>query len=603
MKAPAFSLMIGASLVALPPMYYSLSSILKRNTKRKVFDLAMSLINISIFITIVIYLLTSIDMVATISTILNTTNISDDAILYGNREEFLIKSIIVLIALLIVYILGNKEKLHTKANKYLSIAIYTIVASLLIYQTVSLSMIMIYRTQSLATPTFDFALFVQMFHNMKNFGTMVTTLERSVELSHLSIHFSPIFYLMLPVFMVFPTPETLQVLQILIVAIGVIPIYLIAKTFKLSSFVTSVVLVIYIFNPAIISSSFYDLHENCFLAPLLLFVIYFIIRQKPIPLLISVALTLLIKEDASIYLVVIGFFSIFGFTSRIDDFKQKRRNIMIGSIIIIVSVMYFLVVTKLLANSGEGVMFWRYDNLNGYSDMGILGIIITLFQKPSYLLATMFSPDKIYHLVILMFTLGVIPLLSRKLFDYILMIPLVVFNFATIYPYQHQFGYQYYYGSVALLIFMILLVFKDNSTKNSNSVSITYFKIPIYLIAIASLTVFGVKLFETKDFNRDNYENFITRNMVMKEFLLEIPGDKKVLATGYLTTYLADREVLYDIQFFSLSNTDIVFDYIIIDLRVNQDRNEVYEQLALSNGYVESDLTNEYLQVFVPETE
>ena len=48
-------------------------------------------------------------------------------------------------------------------------------------------------------------------------------------------------------------------------------------------------------------------------------------------------------------------------------------------------------------------MFWRYTNLNAYPEMNSLGIIVSLFQNPSYLLATMFSPDKIYHLLISLF--------------------------------------------------------------------------------------------------------------------------------------------------------------------------------------------------------
>ena len=56
---------------------------------------------------------------------------------------------------------------------------------------------------------------------------------------------------------------------------------------------------IYALFPAISTGCFYDIHENCFLAPLLLWLFYFFEKEKWIPMYISALLVLAVKEDAA----------------------------------------------------------------------------------------------------------------------------------------------------------------------------------------------------------------------------------------------------------------------------------------------------------------
>ena len=61
----------------------------------------------------------------------------------------------------------------------------------------------------------------------------------------------------------------------LFVLLGVIPVILLCRHMKLSGKATVLVSFIYSFYPALTMGCAYDLHENCFLAPLLLWLFYF----------------------------------------------------------------------------------------------------------------------------------------------------------------------------------------------------------------------------------------------------------------------------------------------------------------------------------------
>jgi len=87
----------------------------------------------------------------------------------------------------------------------------------------------IFRYLTFSCPTYDMGLFSQMFYNMKETGLPLTTLERDALLSHFKVHLSPIYYLMLPFYCIFPHPLTLQVLQAAVMASALIPLRLICK--------------------------------------------------------------------------------------------------------------------------------------------------------------------------------------------------------------------------------------------------------------------------------------------------------------------------------------------------------------------------------------
>ena len=127
-----------------------------------------------------------------------------------------------------------------------------------------------YRHLRFAAPNFDFGLFVNMFHNMKKIGLPLSTAERDVLMSHFAVHLSPIYYLLLPFYMVFPSPLTLQIGQAVVLASDVVPVVLLCKSFKLSGKSTMLVAFIYSLYPAVSVWCFFYIHENCFLAPLLL---------------------------------------------------------------------------------------------------------------------------------------------------------------------------------------------------------------------------------------------------------------------------------------------------------------------------------------------
>ncbi|MFA7075745.1 MAG: DUF2079 domain-containing protein [Candidatus Izemoplasmatales bacterium] len=605
--SPTSSLVIGALISSIPAIFLSMTKSIDNleksvKMKEKILNLTIQALNIFIFLVIILIYFekTKIDYV--LPATLNLSNITNDIIYAQHMMDRWNIFLYVFAGLVITYsiiLLLFRYKPSVKIPfKKISIIIITVA---LITQITALSIAMVYRLKVLGTSTYDFGIFIQMFNNMKSLNGMVTTLERSVVLTHLKVHFSPIYYLMLPIYVLFPNPSTLQIIQVLVVASGIIPLWLITKESKTNSFIRFVIMVVYILSPALITSSFYDLHENCFLAPLILFVLYFAIKKNTIFFIVFSILTLLIKEDSSLYLFFIGLYLTFS-TLFVNTKKKDVKTIFYGIGLLISSLLYFLVITNYLNSSGDGAMFWRYNNLNIDSDMGLFGIVTGFLLNPSYYLATLFTPQKINTILILLGSVGFLPFFVKNLASYFLLVPVIIINYITTYPYQHQFGFQYFYGSAVLIIFMVLLAEKDHQNNMGFSSKINHFNLINFLglLAIAVSSVHGISYIAERVQIVETYNNKKEVYNEMKEFLINFPEEKKVVATGYLTPYLADRYYLYDYSYYDLSDSEVEIDYIIVDGRIASEKLEDIVVNINNNGFVESTLSTEYILVYEP---
>ena len=118
------------------------------------------------------------------------------------------------------------------------------------------------RVLTYSSPTFDFGIFSQMFYHMKTTGIPNTTVERDGLLSHFNVHVSPIYYLILPFYWLYPEPVTLQVMQAVILASAVVPAWKLARKFGCKPFVSALFCITLLLYPSYSGGTSYDLHEN-----------------------------------------------------------------------------------------------------------------------------------------------------------------------------------------------------------------------------------------------------------------------------------------------------------------------------------------------------
>lgn len=424
------------------------------------------------------------------------------------------------------------------------------------------------------TPTYDFGIFAQMFHNMKETGLPMTTLERDGPLSHFDVHVSPIYYLMLPFYCLVPTPATLQVLQAAVLTSAVIPLWKITKNHGLSGLQRMLVCAVLLLFPAYSGGVSYDLHENCFLTPLLLWLFYGIDRKNTAITAVAAVLTLMVKEDAAVYVAVIGLWLV---VKTLLRFEKKNAWELISGIALIGGALgWFLAATGYLASSGDGVMTYRYDNFIYDGSASLVAVVKAVIINPMKAVYECVDPEKLEYIAQTMLPLLGLPLLTRRYERYLLLIPYILVNLMSDYMYQHDILFQYNFGSAAFLVYLTVV----------NLADLKFPKIRAAALAAAALlgaVCVGQYVYPVAKICPDQAIRYYDYYQSIRDALEVIPEDASVTASTFYTTELSDREVLYDVRYASVEHM-LGTEYVVLQKSLKNDYKR-YDPNGSGKGY------------------
>lgn len=391
-------------------------------------------------------------------------------------------------------------------------------------------------------PTYDFGLFAQMFHNMKEIGLPMTTLERDGWMSHFDVHVSPIYYLMLPFYALVPAPATLQVLQAAVMASAVIPLWMIGRNHGLSGLQRMLLCAVLLVYPAFSGGASYDLHENCFLTPLILWLFYGIEKKNTVLTAVAAVLTLMVKEDAAVYVAVIALWLIVKTLLRLKN--GDKWSLIVGAAMLAVALGWFFAVTSYLAGSGDGVMTYRYRNFFFDGSTSLMAVIKSVLLNPMKAVYECVDPEKLVYIGQTMIPLLGLPLLTRRYERYLLLIPYILINLMSDYVYQHDIFFQYNYGSIAFLMYLTAINLAELKIDWLRSLSLG-------LAVILGGVCFAQEVYPSAEpYPRYAYQ-YRGYYRLVRETLDTIPEDASVAASAYYTTQLSQRETVYDVYYCS----------------------------------------------------
>ncbi|MCL2300913.1 MAG: DUF2079 domain-containing protein [Firmicutes bacterium] len=434
-------------------------------------------------------------------------------------------------------------------------ATYAAAAGLFLGFTLLMSYASILRYRTYNATNFDLGLFAQMFESLRKTGHALTTLERNRLLTHFGVHCSPVYYLLLPFYMLVPRIETLLVLQAAAVGAGVFAVRAIAKhLFGDSPRLVMASCLLYLFNPAIPQGCLFDFHENKFIAVFLLWAVYFLLKRKIAPLLLFSVLVLSVKEDAAIYVAALALFLLFA-----QKWEGKRRaQIVTGVAMLAMAAVWFYCAVQIIRHynsSGEMV-----DRLKNYflpleGKRGFADVAKVMLSDLGYVIKQVFTQPKAEFLLWVFLPLGFAPFTLKKGAPWLLLLPLLVINLLSNYAYQYAVGYQYTYGSIALAIALALLALRE--CKPSLRRGMLTFAVVAAMVCAVPLT--GPRISFYREVMRVNPG----RIAAVDELLAELPADAEITATTWFAVHLYRREKVYMYPNFYPESKPPVTEYLV----------------------------------------
>jgi uncharacterized membrane protein len=193
----------------------------------------------------------------------------------------------------------------------------------------------------------------------------------------------------------------LLAIQSIVVALGVVPLYLIAKQHQ-QPLIGCVVAVAYLLHPATSNMNLFDFHPDALAATALLFAIWGIERRRWWIVGIACLVILGVKENFAITVGLLGVWMI------------CRRMWRFGGVLLVVSVGWFFLATRLIVpplnGQPETLFFSRFSQYgNNLPDIATFALF-----HPQIIIADLLQPSKVSYLWQLLLPFALLPLLSPR---------------------------------------------------------------------------------------------------------------------------------------------------------------------------------------------
>jgi uncharacterized membrane protein len=259
------------------------------------------------------------------------------------------------------------------------------------------SFITVTRHLTLLTHALDLGYYVQLTWNLARGAGPYVSLP---EMHAWGDHFSPIMYLLVPLFLAAPGAVALLVFQSVTLSLGALAVFGIAARRLGDERPAAVFAVLYLLNPSLQGINVRDFHAAALAIPLLLAAIYFAEVGRPWLLALSVLLTLATREDAAIPVVGLGLW-----------LALSKRRWLWGAALTAGACALLAADTRWLVPYFRGA---PYPHLGRYARLGrsVPEIVATVLLHPVRVLGGLVTGKRLVYLGALFAPLAFLPLLA-----------------------------------------------------------------------------------------------------------------------------------------------------------------------------------------------
>ncbi|MBC8488015.1 MAG: DUF2079 domain-containing protein [Bacteroidetes bacterium] len=254
----------------------------------------------------------------------------------------------------------------------------------------------------------DFSHWTAILHNIVTSGKPTNlSVELMVPggLNYFSVHFVPFLYVLAVPFKLWPYSETLIIMNYLVMASSIIPLYKLAlschkdKKARFGLFVAALLL----WYPTFQYTVLYEFEVLRFSIPIILWMLYFWEKKNTVLYFLFALLAVLVREEVGLTIMMFGVY-VFLF--------EKRR--LVGGMTIFIGLAAFIIITQIVMPFFRTEANYEYVAASSFSAFGNTPAEVakTIISHPWQLFSTIFQPIKVANLFMLFLPLLFISLLA-----------------------------------------------------------------------------------------------------------------------------------------------------------------------------------------------
>jgi uncharacterized membrane protein len=255
------------------------------------------------------------------------------------------------------------------------------------------------RHHAYETGRFDLGNMVQAVWSTAHGDPLAVTNLPGEQTSRLASHVDPILVLFAPLWRVWPSPAVLLVVQAIAIALGALPVFLLARKHLGSERVALGFALAYLLYPATQWLTLNEFHPVALACPLLLAAFWFLDEDRLLPFAVCAVLAAATKEEVALVIAGLGVW-----------YGVSRRRWTLGAGIalagVVVSALAVEVVIPYFNDGSDASFYGRYREVGGSA----AGIVRTAFTDPLTLFRVAFDGEGLAYLASLLVPLALLPL-------------------------------------------------------------------------------------------------------------------------------------------------------------------------------------------------
>jgi uncharacterized membrane protein len=294
------------------------------------------------------------------------------------------------------------------------------------------------RHDAFETGRFDLGNMVQAVWSTAHGHLLQVTNLHGVQVSRLGAHVDPILVVFAPLWWIWPSPSLLLTAQAVVVALGALPLYWLARKHTGSERAALGFSLAYLLFPATDWMTLNEFHPVALACPLLLFAIWYLDEDQLLPFAFFAGLAALTREEIPLVIAGLGIWYAIG-----------RRRWAVGGTIAVVGVAATAIATQIVIphfNHGAGSSFYhRYDAVGGSA----AGIVRKAFTDPGRLLSVALDHRGVHYILDLLLPIAALSLLAPLLL--VALVPELALNLLSSVDAQSSIHYHYVAGEIPIL--------------------------------------------------------------------------------------------------------------------------------------------------------
>ncbi|HEY6408051.1 MAG TPA: DUF2079 domain-containing protein, partial [Ktedonobacteraceae bacterium] len=259
-------------------------------------------------------------------------------------------------------------------------------------------------------------------------------------ITRFAIHFEPILFPISLLYLIWPDPKTLLVLQVIVVASGAFPAFWLARRRLRNAWAGVPFAVLYLMYPTQQYAVNFDFHAVTLVIALLLYALYFLYVRKTLWFFVFVVLCLACKEEIAGVVIMLGLWVML---------LQRRWGVGLGLIALAICwTGVGLIVIHYSSPTGQSLVASRYSYLGN----GPLQIALNILTHPvSIIKEHVLEPSHMLYLRKILAPAANLPLLAPWVLA--LAAPTLALNLLSSFPNMYTGDFQYNAEIVPILIF------------------------------------------------------------------------------------------------------------------------------------------------------